>query len=164
MPILLVRPQEEAPNLATQVTLRHILIPLDGSDLAEQILEPAIELGCLTQAEYTLLRVVEPFMPPPHEPTGPLFDQLAREAQTYVDSVAERLRGRSLRVQTRVVINRWAAAAIMAEARVHANDLIALETHGRGGLARLLLGSVADKVVRGALTPVLLHRPLAETK
>jgi len=164
MPILLVRPQEETPNLATEVTVRRILIPLDGSDLAEQILGPATELGSLTQAEYTLLRVVEPFMPPPHQLPGPLFDQLAREAQAYVDRVAERLRGQSLRVQTRVVINRFAAAAILEEGRVHATDLIALETHGRGGVARLLLGSVADKVLRGALTPVLMHRPLAKNQ
>lgn len=78
--------------------------------------------------------------------------------------MAERLRGRSLRVETHVVINRFAAAAILEEARDHATDLIALETHCRGGLARLLLGSVADKVVRSALTPVLVHRPLAKTK
>jgi nucleotide-binding universal stress UspA family protein len=164
MPILLVRPQEETPNLTAEFTLHRILIPLDGSDLAEQILGPATELGSLTQAEYTLLRVVEPFVPPPHQLPGPLFDQLAREAQTYVDSVADRLRRRSMRVETRVVINRFAAAAILEEARVHATDLIALETHGRGGLARVLLGSAADKVVRGALTPVLVHRPLAKTK
>jgi nucleotide-binding universal stress UspA family protein len=164
MPILLVRPQEETANLATEVAVRRILIPLDGSDLAEQILEPATELGRLTQAEYTLLRVVEPFIPPPHHLPGPLFHQLAREAQIYVDGVAERLRGRSLRVETKVVINGFAAAAILEEARVHATDLIALETHCRSGLARMLLGSVADKVLRGALTPVLLHRPLAKTK
>jgi nucleotide-binding universal stress UspA family protein len=164
MPILLVRPQEETPNLANEVTVRRILIPLDGSDLAEQILGPATELGSLTQAEYTLLQVIEPFVPPPHQLPGPLFDQLAREAQMYVDGVAERLRGRSLRVETRVVVNRFAAAAILEDARDHATDLIALETHGRGGVARLLLGSVADKVLRGALTPVLVHRPLAKTK
>ena len=164
IPILLVRPKEDAPDLATEVKVGRILIPLDGSDLAEQILGPAIELGSLTQAEYTLLRVVEPFMPSPHQFPGPLFDQLAREAQMYVDGVADRLRGRSLRVETRVVMFRPAAAAILEEARVHATDLIALETHGRGGVARLLLGSVADKVIRGALTPVLVHRPLAKTK
>ena len=164
MPILLVRPQEEVPTLAAEVRLRRILIPLDGSVLAEQILGPATELGSLTQAEFTLLRVVEPFMPPPHQLLGPLFDQLAREAQIYVDGVAERLRGQSLRVETRVVFNRFASAAILEEAQVHVSDLIALETHGRGGLTRMLLGSVADKVVRGALTPLLLHRPSAKTE
>jgi nucleotide-binding universal stress UspA family protein len=164
MPILLVRPQEATPNLAAEVTVRRILIPLDGSELAEQILEPATALGRLTQAEYTLLRVLEPFIPPPHKLHESLFDHLAREAQVYLDGVAERLRGRSLRVETRVVIDQFAAASILEEARVHAADLIALATHCRGGLPRLLLGSVADKVLRGALTPVLLHRPLAMTK
>jgi len=164
MPVQLVRPREEAPDLGAEVPVRRILIPLDGSDLAEQILRPATELGSLTQAEYTLLRVVEPFLPPPHQLPGPLFDQLAREAQTYLDGVAGSLREQSLRVETRVVINRFAAAAILEEARVHDSDLIALGTHGRGGLARVLLGSVADKVVRGATTPVLVHRPLAKRK
>ncbi len=162
MPILLVRPRDETPNLAAEIPVRRVLIPLDGSDLAEQILRPATELGSLTQAEYTLLRVVEPFLPPPHQLPGPLFDQLAREAQTYLDGVAGRLREQSLRVETRVVINRFAAAAILEEARVHTADLIALGTHGRGGLARLLLGSVADKVIRGAVTPVFVYRPLAK--
>jgi nucleotide-binding universal stress UspA family protein len=161
MPILLVRPQEGTPNLGAEVTVRRILIPLDGSELAEQILEPATALGRLTQAEYTLLRVLEPFIPPPHKLHESLFDHLAREAQVYLDGVAERLRGRSLRVETRVVIDQFAAASILEEARVHAADLIALATHCRGGLPRLLLGSVADKVLRGALTAVLLHRPLS---
>jgi nucleotide-binding universal stress UspA family protein len=160
MPILLVRPREESANLAAEIPVRRILVPLDGSDLAEQILRPATELGSLTQAEYTLLRVVEPFLPPPHQFRGPLFDQLAREAHTYLDGVAERLRGQRLRVETRVVLNRLPAAAILEEARVHTPDLIALATHGRGGLPRLLLGNVADKVIRGAMTPVLVHRPL----
>ena len=164
MPVLLVRPQEQTPNLVTEVSLRRILIPLDGSDLAEQIIGPATELGNLMQAEYRLLRVVEPFMSPSHQLLVPLFDQLAREAQTYVDGVAKRLRGRSMSVKTSVVINRFAAAAILEEALVHATDLIALETQGRGGLGRLVLGSVADKVVRGALTPVLVHRPVPKTK
>ena len=64
----------------------------------------------------------------------------------------------------RVVVNQSPAAAILEEARGHEIDLIALETHGRGGLARLCLGRVADKVVRGAQTPVLVHRPQAKTK
>jgi nucleotide-binding universal stress UspA family protein len=52
--------------------------------------------------------------------------------------------------------------AILEYARVHAVDLIALATHGHGGVARWLLGGVADKVVRGATLPVLLYRPRSE--
>ena len=54
------------------------------------------------------------------------------------------------------------ATAILDDASTHGVDLIALATHGRGGLKRLLVGSVADKVVRGATTPVLVYRPVGE--
>jgi nucleotide-binding universal stress UspA family protein len=164
MPILLVRSPGEPVSPATEHVVRRILIPLDGSDLAEQVLGPATALGSLTGAEYMLVRVVEPFLRSPHESPGPLLDRLAREARAYLDGVAGRLRGLSPRVATRVMINRPAAEAILEDARVHAADLVAVGTHGRGGLARLALGSVADKVIRGALAPVLVHRPRANTK
>ena len=60
MPLLLMRPREPAPAPDMEPTFRHILIPLDGSDVAEQILEPAVALGKLMQAEYTLLQVAKP--------------------------------------------------------------------------------------------------------
>src|SRR5690349_2148692 len=60
MPLLLLRPQEPAPAPGIEPAFRHILIPLDGSEVAEQILEPAVALGKLMQAEYTLLRVAKP--------------------------------------------------------------------------------------------------------
>jgi nucleotide-binding universal stress UspA family protein len=72
--------------------------------------------------------------------------------------VAGRLRERSLAVQTRVVVNDQPAAAILQEAESCGADLVALETRGRGGLPRLFLGSVADKVVRGSHRAVLVHR------
>jgi nucleotide-binding universal stress UspA family protein len=162
MPILLIRPGEEKPNLATETIFRRILIPLDGSALAEQILGPAIKLASLARVEYTLVRVVEPMTIPSEEFSGALLDQLEHQAQLYLDRIAEKLRDRSLSVKTRVLVNKPVAAAILEEARVHKAGLIALETHGRGGLGRLVLGSVADKVLRGAEVPVLLHRPSKE--
>ena len=159
MPILLIRPHGVKPILTAETLFRRILIPLDGSALAEQILGPAITLASLAQVEYTLLRVVEPFMPPSEIFNEGLSDRLEHQAQMYLDRVAEKLRDRSLIVKTRVLVNRSVAAAILEEAHVYKAGLIALETHGRGGLGRLLLGSVADKVLRGAEVPVLLHRP-----
>jgi len=70
------------------------------------------------------------------------------------------LRTRSLTVQTRVESHEQPARAILDDAETNAVDLIAVATQGRGGVKRLLLGSVADKVVRGAATPVLVHRPI----
>jgi nucleotide-binding universal stress UspA family protein len=175
MPLLLVRPQETAPDPSREQVLRHVLIPLDGSALAEQILEPAVALGSLMQADYTLLRVTEPMMPVPSEPLfsqvsgfgrstlrrlQALHEQAQAEARTYLEGVAERLRSRGLDVQTCVVSHDQPAPTILDEARTRGMDLIALATHGRGGLPRLFLGSVADKVLRGAATPVLVHRPL----
>jgi len=167
IPVLLVRPQDGPPDLTGKPALKHVLIPLDGSELAEQILEPAIALGSVTGADYTLLSVVEPLVLPDGQfginvmgTVDPvLLQELHAQAQRYLDQVAARLRARSLSVQSRLVINQPPALAILEEARANAIDVIALATHGRGGLTRLLLGSVADKVVRGGSTAVLVQRP-----
>jgi nucleotide-binding universal stress UspA family protein len=164
IPILLVQPREGPPDLAQEPVLRRVLIPLDGSELAEQILEPALPLGAATQAEYTLLRVVQPVMPGGHtqqlKQLQALHRQIWTEAQEHLERIAGRLRARALTVQTRVVSHDQPAAAILEDASAHGADLIALATRGRGGLKRLLLGSVADKVLRGAATPVLVYRPV----
>src|SRR5208337_716240 len=60
VPILLVRPQEAGAGPAQEPTHRRILVPLDGSALAERVLEPALALGSLMDAEYTFIRAVEP--------------------------------------------------------------------------------------------------------
>jgi len=172
-PLLLVRPTEDDTDLAREVLLQRILIPLDGSPLAEEILEPAIALGSLMDADYTLARVIKPeaiagyaMADAPLEEAQSLLwnmralhEKVRVEAETYLERVAQRLRSRSLRVQTRVITNSQVAIGILHDARVHPVDLVALETHGRGGLARLFLGSVADKVLRGGSTPLLVHRP-----
>jgi nucleotide-binding universal stress UspA family protein len=85
-----------------------------------------------------------------------LMDELSEQAQKYVDHVAARWQGEGLKVQTRILINDLPTAAVLEAAEGH--DLIALATHGRSRMARLFLGSVADKVVRGAGCPVLVVR------
>jgi nucleotide-binding universal stress UspA family protein len=59
-----------------------------------------------------------------------------------------------------VAVEEQPGVAIIHEAKPPAIDVVALETHGRRGLSRLMLGSVADKVIRGATVPVLVHRPV----
>jgi nucleotide-binding universal stress UspA family protein len=141
-----------------------VLIPLDGSPLAEAILEDAIALGMLMQADYTLLQAIEPalfgYAPGWLAPglNEEVLAQLQAAAQGYLEHVAERMRAQQLQVRTQVVLAP-PAAAILEYAREQAVDLIALATHGRGGGARMLLGSVADKIVRGAGAPVLVARP-----
>jgi len=169
-PVLLVRPHAEALDLLEVVHERgfeHVLIPLDGSALAEEILEPALALGTLMEAEYTLMEAIEaPVLGYAPSPQVAGLDERAlerwrAEARAYLERVAGRMRARGLVVRTRVT-SAPPALAIIDAARKHTADLIALSTHGRGGLARLLLGSVADTVVRGAGVPVLLQRPRGE--
>jgi nucleotide-binding universal stress UspA family protein len=179
MPLLLVRPQEAPLDLGKEPVLQHILLPLDGSALAEQMIEPAIALGSLMDADYTLLRVIKPPAPVNLHPEvaaigeiaqsvvhqiDKLQEQLHKEAEDYLERVAERLRKRSLRVRTRVAVEDQPAIAVLhevaAQSRPASIDLVALETHGRRGLSRMFLGSVADKVVRGASVPVLVHHPV----
>jgi nucleotide-binding universal stress UspA family protein len=174
VPVLLVHPGQTAPDLTAKPVFRHILIPLDGSELAERMLTPATALGGLMGSQYTLLRVVLPVHPTLPRTEGLSIAQLAgeivdqiekiqgelqKEAQARLTEVAERLRARSLQVQTRITFEDHPASAILHEATSCGADLIAMETHGRGGLSRLFLGSVADKVLRGSSLPVLLHHP-----
>jgi nucleotide-binding universal stress UspA family protein len=170
MPVLLVRPHAEALDLLEAVHERafeHVLIPLDGSALAEEILKPALALGALMDAEYTLMEAIEvPVLGyAPAAPAVGLDDQILEEwraeAWAYLERIAARIRTRGLVART-IVTLAPPAMAIIDYAREHAADLIALSTHGRGGLARMLLGSIADKVVRGADVPVLIQRPRGE--
>jgi nucleotide-binding universal stress UspA family protein len=175
MPVLLARPGEGPANLGSPPPLKQILLPLDGTPLAEQMIEPALTLGGLMGAAFTLLRVVKPAVRINYLPEGSTLEgmtdnylerihaqqkQLHDEAQGYLDGVAARLRSRAVGVEARVVVEEQPAVGILRQARAHGADLIAMETHGRRGLSRLLLGSVADKVVRGGTLPVLLHRPV----
>jgi nucleotide-binding universal stress UspA family protein len=170
VPVLLVRPRKEPFDLTVEPVLRRVLIPLDSSALAEQILEPALALGGLTQAEYTLLHVVEPMLVMGDEmgafATGAaaaaIHAQLPEEGRKYLSGVVQRMAARGLTVKSKVVVDQTATEAILDEAKTGGHDLIALATHGHGGLARLLLGSVADKVLRSANVPVLVYRPHME--
>ena len=170
MPILLARPAEASINLLADIhapALQHILIPLDGSALAEEILQPAVALGRLAGARYTLIQALDPLVAEHTKPPysvgldRSMLAEIRERALAYLEQIADRLRARSLQVQTNLVVAQ-PHVAILDYAQDHAVDLIALATHGHGGVARMLLGSVADKVVRGANVPVLLQRPVAE--
>jgi nucleotide-binding universal stress UspA family protein len=168
VPVLLVRPQETAPPPIPEPVFRNVLIPLDGSALAEQALEPALTLGRLLESDFILLRIVKPLLFDGHDPTvsgdpaigKPATEELQNDARAYLEGVAKRLRAQSLRVQIRVIVNIQPAVAILEQSLEAPNAVIALATHGHGGLTRALVGSVADKVVRGATIPVLVFRPL----
>jgi nucleotide-binding universal stress UspA family protein len=162
IPLLLVPPEPgHVPG-----PFRRILVSLDGSALAEAILEHAVRLARVEpEAEMVLLDVLQPLASAAWvPPTAALHAEnlRAREerARDYLESIGRRLEGAGLRVRSRVEVAANVASTILEIARGEGADVVALATHGRSGLVRLALGSVADKLVRGSRTPVLLFRPL----
>jgi nucleotide-binding universal stress UspA family protein len=161
-PVLLVPAAAEPPR-TTDGALR-VVVPLDGSTLAEEVLGQVRVLAAARGAELLLLRVVEPPVPLEVDGAGYLSldqrDAELAEAQGYLESIAEQLRATGVVVTTRALIDQ-AVPTIVATAADYQADLIAMATHGRGGLARLVLGSVAAAVLHRARTPLLLVRPTA---
>jgi nucleotide-binding universal stress UspA family protein len=136
--------------------LSKILVPLDGSALAESAIAKAMDLAG-GESTLMLLRAAEAHTLPGVDPTEAQVE-VVREAEEYLASVAARLKEQGIdSVETSV----WygpAASAIVDAARLRKADLIVMSTHGRSGLGRLILGSVAESVLRGSTTPILLLR------
>jgi len=162
VPLLLLRP---TPTPAPPTPFRHIIVPLDGSALAEQILPHAMALADHDGAELTLLRIIEghPIIAPssniayrPHEDTA---TEQRETAQIYLERLARELLAAGHPAHTAIVAADHPARAILASADERGADLIALATRGRSGMTRAILGSVADKVLRGGSLPVLALRP-----
>lgn len=165
VPMFLVRPAEGTPAAAGFKVFR-ILIPLDGSTLSEQIIPPAVALARLLGAELSLVRLVEPIDFPPEvgENDSRVTALMQDQATDYLDSLAGTLRSEGLRVTTTIPVAPSVASGLLDLARDPGVGMIALATHGRGGLRRALLGSVADKIIRGAQVPVLVYRPKSAPK
>ena len=170
VPVLVVRPAEDG-TATTSPSASQIMVPLDGSALAEDAIGPAADLARLWGSELTLLRVVHPVVfygdellgwPAPYDEE--LTANLRSQAEGYVRDLSERLRGEGLRASGVAVVGWGAADAILKLARPEHVAAIAIATHGRGGLKRLALGSVADKLIRGADVPVLVYRPAHAAK
>lgn len=164
VPVVAFRPgAEEGPRLDGKA-IEEVLIPLDGSAISEAVLSEALRLGG-PDARYTLVRVV-PVGPPSAAISGTielayrqeLLDALRSGAEQYLADVAARLRAEGREVRTEVLLHPQPARAILDRAAEIGVDLIAMGTHGRSGLGRLALGSVTDKVLRGAEVPVLVLR------
>ena len=141
-----------------------IIVPLDGSKLAETALSEARQLAHLTGAELVLLRVNDYSSKNHYSDFGLLYDYEAiaraleeeREiAATYLDQTAAQLAKSGLPVSTKLV-DGIAAKAIVGLSQP--GDLIVMTTHGRTGMKRWFIGSVAEEVLRHASVPVLLVR------
>jgi nucleotide-binding universal stress UspA family protein len=140
-----------------------IVVPLDGSPLAEQALPNAEEMAWLKGAPIMLIQVIDlnqldHFGLEAFIGADGLADQLEvaeRAARTYLGSIAEGLQELGI---TATIAIRWGDPMREIIAATEKRDLIVMATHGRGGVTRALLGSVADSVARRSLVPVLLVR------
>jgi nucleotide-binding universal stress UspA family protein len=152
---------------AAKPTLQRILVPLDGSALAELALTEALVLSKLPNIEVTLLQVI----PPIEEVIMVGLQQIALDQQWEVqrEQALRYLRGVSTRpewhgAQVNAAVDMGKPAeTILAFADKHGISRIVMSTHGRTGLGRWVFGSVADKVLRAANTTVVLVRPPGST-
>jgi nucleotide-binding universal stress UspA family protein len=140
---------------------RRALVPLDGSMIAEAIVPFILEIAGPLDMEVALLRVVVPAPPLVFDGSSHVvvddIEKLRTEAEEYLASIAAALRARGVRVTIHVSVGD-AVGEILGGAREAEADLIAMTTHGRGGLGRLLFGSIAEAVLRQAEIPVFLLR------
>jgi len=163
-PVLLVRPADGQQSYGS-TRLEEVLVPLDTSTTSEQVVDPLLSVAgpavrvTLVHVVEPVLGVSEPALPFPMPMDPKLIEELREMAQARLDRVADHLRTRGVTVVTRVLTGMGAATMILEEAARGRYDLISMTTHGEGGLRRVLLGSVADKIIRGAEIPVLVMRP-----
>ncbi len=169
-PVLLVKPDEDDhPGLGVAAAFDSLLVPLDGSELSESALAHATEFGELFGSAYHLTRVVaypvdlaSPYLPHTAQMNQAVLEEAKERAAEYLEAHAERMRKRGVRVTTSISVDAQAGHGILLEADAVECDGIAMATHGRKGLTRALLGSTADKVLRGTDLPLLLYRPVGE--
>ena len=148
-----------------------ILVPLDGSELAETALAPALELRDKLHSKLILLRAVEPashhlvqapgvFESPSAavanvELIQKMTEAEQSEARTYLESVRQRIGGENVEA---ILVEADPADAVVETAQERGVGLIIMSSHGRGGLGKLIFGSVADGVLQSSKIPVLLLR------
>jgi nucleotide-binding universal stress UspA family protein len=139
---------------------RRVLVALDGSPSAEAVLRFLLEIAGPLDMTVLLLRVLEPVPPVVIEGVRHMIEDVAsrrRDAEEYLAPIAAALRSRGVDVSWQVRRGR-AAEQILAAAMESSVHLIAMATHGRTGLGRLLFGSVAEAVLRRAPVPVFMIR------
>ena len=142
---------------------QHILAPLDGSVLAEQALSHAKRL-VTSDTRVTLLQVVRsplPVIAPEMAAPMPIdsMDDAMTEASRYLRSKVNDLIHAGIKADMEVVPGDACSHCITSYAQEHNVDLIVMSTHGRGGLSRLVFGSVTEEVIRETPCPVLVIRP-----
>jgi nucleotide-binding universal stress UspA family protein len=169
VPVLLVRGSVRGSGQDTDAApFRRVLIPLDGSPVAERVVKPALAIARGDGAKVIAARVVTPVpIPSPEyayaggggDSAAEFTDRLVQSSQEYLDDFILRTRADypELDMETKACVDIQPASALLRLAAENEVDLIAMTTHGRGA-SRLILGSVADKLLRGTSTTLLVTR------
>lgn len=147
VPVMLIRPDGKPPELDRAVAFRRILLALDGSRRSERALRCALGIAAPFGAAVTVVQAV-----PPAEP------DVAATAGDYLEGVVGKLRGHGVEAKLAVIHHAKPAEAVLQTAKDTEADLVVLATHGRADLPRLVLGSVADRLIRACPAPVLVCR------
>ncbi len=166
IPVLVLSPLAVERGALTNYGLSTITVPLDGSELAESVLPYAEELAKRLSLQMNLLRAVS--LAPlayyagdgPPVNTLPIEEELEAEATTYLEQVSAGLVSRGV-ANSYAVVKGSPALAIVDYVKDIQNNLVTICTHGRSGLGRLLIGSVADTIIRSSGVPVLAINPQA---
>jgi nucleotide-binding universal stress UspA family protein len=167
IPVLVVKPNASYLTPEASQEFHRIIVPLDGSSLAERILNRVIPLAKLEGKEIILLHVLTPLEDWYEEGDTRRLQWRKKKvagAQTYLAGRADDIRLQGVAARIDVVAGENAANEITDYARSRGADLIAIATHGRGGLARVVRGSVADDVIKSSTCSILVLNPAKAVK
>lgn len=164
VPVVIVREDEDAGAVAPAPALRRVVVPIDGSARAHEALPAAQAVATAHKLPIHLLTAIDVasltpvaapgvVMPVSGELYDQIYDDLTRSAQQGLDEAAAELRGSGVEITTEV---RLGPPDVAITDVLRANDLAVLTSHGRSGVRRWLLGSVAEELVRSAPAPVML--------
>ena len=165
-PVLLVRPTGDTPVEEKPCGLKALIVPLDGSRAAEGALPYAQEMAKTLKLEVVLIQAISPETTVQFTPMGPdtlaiptdILQRIDLVASGYLAGVGKDLKREGIPVRWDV-LHGTAARRIVEFAKETPGSMVVMTTHGRSGLRRWVLGSVADEVVRGSGEPVLVVRP-----
>jgi nucleotide-binding universal stress UspA family protein len=169
VPILAVAPEKSAVEMGQQITLSRVLVPLDGSAFSEAVLPYTKHLAQKLSLELLLLRILQltdvypPLAGAPMaaDPGSARVQAIAEEAAEeeivrYLEELTARLTRKGLNVSWQMIRGDTPARRVADLAQEHPDNMIALASHGRSGVARWILGSVAEDLIRATGDPVLV--------
>lgn len=145
-----------------EAVFNRIVVPMDGSEAAEKILP---QVAALATTPYTTVNLVQVLTPETYaqkkimDPVLPWWESEFNRADDYLEHTAAYLREHDIAVVTDVILAEDVPGAILKHAKQYRSDLLALTTSGMGGIKRLVLGSVADAIVRKSPVSVLVLHP-----